>query len=257
MCNPWASSQIANEYKNNKEKFNSIQITSNVPQDPTWWKNPEILEHLLQIVRKAKYVNFSGGEPLAIPELTTVLENIPRDCLVQMTTNITLLTDKHIELFNNLDDMRLQISLDGVGAHHEYVRHGSKWDDIHNNVQKLFKNYKHQFDFSYLLQATSVYSFPNFYNYLKSIDKTAIVVVVKSNTLAENGIMTVNSVLPEDVEKFKTWHENNRNEYSDTIDTWLSYYNFNQEAHEHFKKYVTLLDEIRGCDFRTTFNPSW
>ncbi len=69
-------------------------------------------------------------------------------------------------------------------------------------------------------------------------------------------MMTLNSVIPTDVRKFQEWSKN-LTSFQDIITQWLDMYEFDQDAHNKFKSYVFLLDEIRGCNFRETFGPSW
>jgi sulfatase maturation enzyme AslB (radical SAM superfamily) len=229
---------------------------SGVARNP-WWEDPVQIEKMVHIVSQARYVNFSGGEPLLAPALISILEAIPETCFVEINTNCTRLTDQHIELFKRLGG-RISISLDGIDKHHEYVRHESSWTTIEKNIYRLLELNNPQFEiaFSYVLQHTSVYSFPNFWNYFKNFSNHIRVSEVVPDTIKPN-MMTINSVLPDDVMLFRKWHKDNPTPYDDVINTWLDNYHFDSVAHENFKEYVTTLDEIRGCNFRATFNSSW
>lgn len=257
MCGSYASSRIEAEYQQHKSKFDSIGIQNNpIPKKNPWWEDPVQIDRMAHIVSQARYVNFSGGEPLLAPALINLLEAIPETCFVEINTNCTRLTEEHLQLFKKLRG-RISISLDGIGAHHEYVRHESSWTTIEKNIHRLLGLNNPQFEvaFSYVLQHTSVYSFPNFWNYFKNFSNSIRISEVVPNTIKPN-MMTINSVPPADVEVFRNWHKENPTPYDDIVNIWLGKYQFDSLAHENFKEYVNTLDEVRGCNFVNTFNPT-
>ena len=80
--------------------------------------------------------------------------------------------------------------------------------------------------------------------------------MVRESIIA-NDVMTINSVPPIDVDKFRTWHKENPTPYDDVINTWLNKYQFDPWAHKKFREYIALLDDIRGCNFTEVFQPNW
>lgn len=260
MCHTDLSSQIHLEQHSNYEKFKAIGITPIEFKQFPWWEDPEIFSTVLGIVKQATYISFSGGEPLLTKQLYQVLEVANPNAIISFNTNLTSLTDKHIEALKKFRDVKINVSLDGVNEHHEYIRHGAKWSVIENNIFKLlqFKNIK--VSITYLLQHTSIYTFPNFYSFIKQLSSYNIrteISTVYSQSVGGLDSMTINSVLPEEVDKFRQWFRENLNDFQDIIAQWLDMYKFNPEAHQKFKDYVLLLDQLRGCNFRTTFNPTW
>jgi hypothetical protein len=91
---------------------------------------------------------------------------------------------------------------------------------------------------------------------MKNFDNRIRISEVVPNTHKDN-LMTINSAHPEDVEKFRQWLSQNPNKYTDILETWLSNYKFDAQAHSEFIQYVSLIDQIRGCSFRETFQPCW
>lgn len=259
MCSSLSSSRVETEYQQHKSKYNQIGITQPImPKLHKWWEDPKILDNVLQIISRARYVNFSGGEPLLTTQLIDMLKVIPKNCQVEINTNLTKLTDEHIDCLNKFDLARISISLDGIGQHHEYIRHESNWNVIKNNIDRLFsaKIKNLEIAFSYILQHTSIYTFPDFWHYMKNFDNVIRISEVVPNTIKKN-LMTINSVHPDDVRKFKKWLISNPNRYSQTLETWLDNYKFDSNSLEEFKQYVATLDQIRGCNFKETFQPCW
>jgi len=259
MCSGYSSSRLETEYKLHKEKYNSIGISQeNMPKLNRWWEDEKTLEKVKQIVSQARYVNFSGGEPLLTNQIVDILQSIPRTCFVEINTNLTKLTDNQIQAFDRFNKVRISISLDGIGAHHEYVRFESNWHEIESNFLRLLskKLPRVEIAFSYILQHTSIYSFPKFWEYFKNYSNSIRISEVIPNTHKDN-MMTINSVPEEDVNKFMLWHKNNPTTHDDIIKIWLDSYKFDPIAFDHYKEYIATIDQLRGCDFRATFNPSW
>lgn len=259
MCSSFSSSKIEAEYQQHKQKYNSIGIIQpTMPKLNKWWEDPKILEQVLHIISKAKYINFSGGEPLLTPQIIDMLKVTPKNCQVEINTNLTKLTDEHIDCLRKFDLARISISLDGVGPHHEYVRYDSNWSEIETNIGKLFdaKIKNLEIAFSYILQHTSIYTFPKFWDYMKHFDNRIRISEVVPNTHKDN-LMTINSAHPTDVAKFQQWITQNPNKYSHTLNTWINNYKFDSKSHDEFKQFMSTIDQIRGCSFQETFQPCW
>ena len=261
MCHGNLSSQIHLEQHANYEKFDLIGINPVEFKQLAWWDDPEIFGTVLGVVKQATYISFSGGEPLLNKQLYQILDAADPNVVISFNTNLTSLTDKHIEAFKKFKTIIIQVSLDGTNQHHEYIRYGSKWPVIEDNIFKLLKFKNIKVGITYLLQHTSIYTFPDFYSFVKQFSHQDVhkigISTVYSQSVGGQDMMTINSVLPEEVDRFRQWIVENLNDYQDIICQWLDMYKFNPVAHQKFKDYVLLLDQLRGCNFRDTFNPNW
>ena len=257
MCHANLSSQIYAEQFSNLEKFNSIGIKPAEFNCLSWWEDPQLLNIVFDMVQKAKYISFSGGEPLLAKQFYDILTHTNKDCTIVINTNLTKLTDRHLETLKEFQNVKINVSLDGVGKHHEYIRYGSKWSTIESNLLKLKENKKLTVSLTYLLQHTSIYTFPDFLNFINELNCEVTLSTVYSESVGGNHMMTINSVLPNKVDSFRSWLISHPNRYQRNLKQWLNMYEFNQEAHIQFKKYVNLLDELRGCNFNSTFDTGW
>jgi len=257
MCHPDCSSQIEQENK----KFKIYPVTtkrSNFNLNKSgenWWEDQEQLEKIIKIIDRARVVDFAGGEPLIIPALNTILENISTNVHVSITTNLTRLSERTLELCKKFKNIRIQVSLDGVGKHHEYIRWGSCWEDIDQNIQRIIKTENIQLTFNCLLQHTSVFTWPSLWKYLEPYNRLIVVTAVYSKSLG--GIINSDSVSPMDMENFVNWHRENSTPYDEIINQWINSYKFDLKKHINYKKYIEKLDAIRGRDYDSTFNPNW
>jgi sulfatase maturation enzyme AslB (radical SAM superfamily) len=264
MCHPESSSQIATEYQKNKSKFLNIKVDH--PQegnDDRWWEEPDTFNRVLEKVKHADYISLAGGEPFLVKQIFDILEHAPRTCYINISTNLTRLTDQHIDAITSRQsrpltladqkELGIAVSLDGIGVHHEYIRHGSDWETIDQNIRKIINLPNVRVIFTYLLQHTSIYTYKNFYNYIKQFGKEVQISTVNSMSIAPN-IMTIDSVPPHQVQLFAEWYNATPEAHDDVITQWLQMYRYNSDANAQFEQYIALLDQLRGCNFNSAFN---
>jgi hypothetical protein len=267
MCTPNNSSQIEQEYNNNTAAYNALGIGHNTgwkrfsiedraASKENWWDNPDIFDHVVKIANKAKYVNFSGGEPLMMPQLYDLMDAMDPNCIITFNTNLTRVTARTLASIKRFKNVTLQVSLDGVGAHQEYIRWNSNWEELDRNIRTMCDLPNVRVTFSYLLQHTTIYTWPALWNYLKPFNREVLIMPVYDDTIGK-GVLTHNSAVSSDVEKFAQWVAENPGPDDQAITHWLSAYQFSEATHREFRDYVGMLDSIRGGNFRATFDPAW
>jgi len=263
MCGPYASSSIMTEYKKHKKEYNNFGIKSNwgdpnMPKD--WYTYKHNKETLMDVASKAIWIHFGGGEPFISPIILEVLEVISPSTRLRFNTNMTRINDKVLEALKKFDHIEILASIDGVGAHNEYYRSGSRWDLIVENFKKL-KSYKNiKLNIGYVLQHTSLYTLKDVMAFVNDMDLPINFGEVYYGSVDGSGHLTINSALEKDIDNFKKWLDSGNyiaGGHKNTIHTWLDSYESNALLHARFKKYVKMLDSIRGTDFAKTFNPSW
>jgi radical SAM protein with 4Fe4S-binding SPASM domain len=80
-----------------------------------------------------------GGEPLLLPENNRLLDVIPKHALVTLITNLSVDLDKN-KIFQKLSTRNRvgwSMSFDNVGRQLEYVRYGSSWNQIKENILRI------------------------------------------------------------------------------------------------------------------------
>jgi MoaA/NifB/PqqE/SkfB family radical SAM enzyme len=80
-----------------------------------------------------------GGEPLMLPENDRLLDVIPKDAIVTLITNLSVDLDNN-KIFQKLSKRNRvgwSMSFDNIGPRLEYVRHGTSWHQIQENVLKI------------------------------------------------------------------------------------------------------------------------
>lgn len=80
-----------------------------------------------------------GGEPLLLPENERLLDVIPESAIVTLITNMSVDLEKN-RIFQKLAQRRKvgwSMSFDNIGNRLEYVRHGSNWKLLQQNLQTV------------------------------------------------------------------------------------------------------------------------
>lgn len=142
MCDGVVSTAIikrVDEYKqrNNLEDF---VISSGVD----WQENHYIINHVKQNSDKIRMMKFCGGEPFLTKEVVDIIEylvesgNAPNIRLAFITNGTVVRSRWFSEMLVHFEDVKLNVSVDGIGSVAEYVRYPTKWSVVDKNLQ-LFK----------------------------------------------------------------------------------------------------------------------
>jgi sulfatase maturation enzyme AslB (radical SAM superfamily) len=128
-----------------------------------YWSNFEkyaVKAHKLYIV---------GGEPLIIDEHQESLERIVAsgnapNMRLEYNTNLTMLPDKLVSLWENFKEIRIGVSIDGIGAVFNYQRTPAKFDQVYKNMLKIDQNQKINLRgwFAFTVTPFNVFHFPEF-----------------------------------------------------------------------------------------------
>ncbi|MCB0377455.1 MAG: radical SAM protein [Bdellovibrionales bacterium] len=107
-----------------------------------WGENEKIAPALKEALETVELIHFSGGEPLLLKSHYKILEflkDIGRSGEVRLEyiTNLTVLPEKALQLWQDFLDVRIGISIDGVGAVNDYVRYPSRWNQIESHMAIL------------------------------------------------------------------------------------------------------------------------
>jgi len=255
MCGPYASSQWSAEAKKNQEEFAPFNI-GYLKADHDWINDEDNKKLMKEILRNCISANFGGGEPFMNPFIDDFLKEINVDAELSFNTNGTMISDSTLKLLENRPNLIVNISLDGIAEHNDYIRSGSKWQDIEKNVHRL-KQKNIKILFYYILQHTSLFTFRPVYEYCVKNNIELEIGEIYSGSIDGSGHLTLDSADKNDVDLFKKWLATINSPKLVVVDNWLKNYNFSNKLHNRFKQYFAMLDSVRGTDFVKTFKPSW
>jgi len=256
MCNPHASSSISAERSQNSKKFQSINIATENIQHDHYWESTEFLEFSTKLFKDARRVNITGGEPFIIPEILKIIDRLlpKKDTVIlSFNTNLTKVSDKLINSLIPFKRLIIHVSLEGVGPMNDYLRFPSNWNDILENFIKIKTQLPNaHISVNHTFQHTSIYSLPDLVEFCATYK-----LALQLTSVQGDDRLTINSVPPEDISKFKTWATTARYLWDDSlrpqvlglIDTCK----YNPVLHKQYVDYISVLDEIRGTDYYKVF----
>lgn len=132
----FSSTWAAESYKQGYGEINGLLHASN--------GNPNLLDQFKPHLGNLEMLYFAGGEPLITPEHYEILEylidNNSTDVTLRYNTNCSRLDfkDKIVtDLWNQFTKVEVYGSLDSFGERAEYMRNGTVWNNILNNLKRV------------------------------------------------------------------------------------------------------------------------
>ena len=148
MCIPQTSSKMRQEFEKFADEL-PLRIKENVEaavlqfNQSGYLGNSEFfLEQFFKTLPDIRYLELHGGEPTNDKTLWKVIERIVesghnKHIHIHVHTNIHVLTLKHIELWDNFKSGWIGVSIDAYEKENEYIRYGSNWKKIEENLKLL------------------------------------------------------------------------------------------------------------------------
>ncbi len=239
--------------------------------------NAELLQDVIDNIEFMETAYFAGGEPLIMDQHYIILEEMIRkgktDIQLRYNTNASNLKYKNkdiIELWSHFTNpIDMSLSIDHVKERAEYIRHGTNWGTVENNINLIRSLPNIRFSINTVLSVFNFLTFAEFYEYL----------LIKGIYNSSCGIYNMTSpyhlschVLPPEYKLLgkqslkqtirimgNSMTDHARNHVLDAIN-WAMSRNIAYEIESNnttylqlFKNEVTRLDLIRGEDFRKTF----
>lgn len=169
-CEPAFSSSIVNEISNNivLNKFYKVAKKHNAYNN--------IAGDLVNLLPTVKRINFTGGEPLLIKDNIKILQQLINcnntDCEILITTNASVINHQWLSLIKQFSKVHWTVSVDGVGPFAEYIRYGSSWPIIEQNINYIL-SLGHSVALNTVLSAYSILNIDKLVEYFINIKKVA------------------------------------------------------------------------------------
>jgi hypothetical protein len=140
-CNPNSSTQWTQPYQKLQNNLKFITYYDK-KIDCSWTEKEEFWDDLLAHSEDLKLIYVNGGEPTLVEKHWKYLERLIDKKLNDKITlwyniNMTHLPDKLIELWKRFKRVQISCSIDDLGNRNDYIRFGSKWNEVISNLDKL------------------------------------------------------------------------------------------------------------------------
>jgi radical SAM protein with 4Fe4S-binding SPASM domain len=233
---------------------------------------PDLLNQILPHIKHMKVAYFAGGEPLINEEHYILLEEMLRqgrtDVELRYNSNVSSFKFKDkdiVSLWKQFKTVVVSASIDHYGDKAEYIRHGTKWEEVEDNL-RIIQSLSHvQYAMNSVLSIFNYLTLKEFYTYL--IDKQLLTPKESGWSIykAQTPSYYCATSLPKELKieaKRKTeellvyMRQNNITHQQDEVarciafaeaeDTW--------EANKEQFRHLTLQrDKLRNENFTTTF----
>jgi hypothetical protein len=171
-CNPASSTQWAPEYKKLQQELKFVtQYDAKI--NASWTESEAFWDDLLEHSKDVELLYINGGEPTLVEKHWHYLERlIDRGLNKQITLwyniNMTNLPDNLIELWSYFKTVQVSCSIDDLGNRNEYIRSGTKWDDVITNLDKLQSIPWINTSVCQTVSWMNVYYLPEFHEFMKA-----------------------------------------------------------------------------------------
>ena len=275
MCGPYASTSWYQEMTKHADKFNNLidrngkPIIHLIPQPDDWSETEEFRSWLTKLLTQGqvKVLDFSGGEPFSLPStqwiLQTLLDNGVTDVHIQANSNYTRIPPRLVSLLKNFKNLFLSISLEGIGAHNDWLRYPSDWSEIEANITMMTREVPARYNVNHTFQHASAYSLPTLVDWCleRKLD-------LRLTMATGRPCLTMESCPPADLARLtELINANGRLREEPVYGIWgkhlLDFVNsvssstmFDRTLYEEYRKFIDTLDNIRGTNYNSVFQPS-
>jgi radical SAM protein with 4Fe4S-binding SPASM domain len=229
--------------------------------------NDEVYDQFLPHLKNIETFYFAGGEPLLTDKHYSILEHLiaigKTDVRIEYNTNLSYLKYKNkpvIELWKNFTNININASIDSWGERAEYIREGTVWSDIENNIKTIQKEVPHvKLQTGSVISVFNLYTIPEFLDYILDNKIFNIQNFYPFFYNIINPDYYSADVIPDNLKNRIVTKLSDLN-YSSSINKeiqkviiYLKNSKYNPDLREEFIAKTLYYDKIRGKDFEKTF----
>jgi hypothetical protein len=253
VCHPHDSSRWAEDAEKltltTGEKYYPIGV-----KEKNW--SDEQLDEILELSRNLKRLELFGGEPMYNKQVHRLLKRIveqgdAKHIILYINTNGSVDILDRIPFISEFAEIEIGVSIDGVGQHFDYIRHGLDYNAVKQNVIN-WRNYFEKAKIKHSIDSISTVNILNVY-YLPEL-KTAVQEILPLapfwNLLVEPKYLFIKN-MPDPVKSAVIAKLSSDPEFEDLISVLQQPADL--EQWQRFLTFTAGLDQIRNENFSTTF----
>jgi pyruvate-formate lyase-activating enzyme len=132
-----SSSSIAEEEK--AMSLKGIKLSNVLEVTNFNWASVENFKKLEHLPIQEVYL--TGGEPMMVRYLPEFLEQLDPSTHIRFSTNCTIYNPKLEKILKKFHVVTMSLSIDATDRRIEYIRYGSKWDEVEKNAKRFADNF--------------------------------------------------------------------------------------------------------------------
>jgi MoaA/NifB/PqqE/SkfB family radical SAM enzyme len=229
--------------------------------------NDALYNQFLPHFKNIEEFYFAGGEPLLTDKHYDILEYLisigKTNVTLKYNTNLSNLKYKNksvIDLWKHFPNIQIGASLDSWGTRAEYIREGTDWEIIKDNLRSIKQHVPQvQLYITTVVSAFNVSTLPEFFNHMLESKLFSIKDLDSSVYNLLNPEFYSFSILNNEL-KSAIIDKLSKARFNATIDNRIQYVisslknsTYDEQALQEFKKITTEYDLIRNRNFLETF----
>jgi sulfatase maturation enzyme AslB (radical SAM superfamily) len=232
----------------------------------TAYTNNEVLEQrFAEWEDKIVAWNMYGGEPMIVPLFFKLLDQaVASDTVEEKTfgvhTNGMVYKEDLVEKISQFKSAHIGFSVDAIGPKNDYIRYGSKWENIISNLRKYMADCKKHDNVSITVRTTytpwNIYYYDEIYDYFqKKFGITAIGCWCDDKPWNDVRYMP-RRVKDSIIEKLSKYESDNKEwkEKFDELKKWITTEPADYDVLQNsFIEFNTKIDNIRKEKFEEVF----
>ncbi len=141
MCSPVSSRALLPDFASYYDLAkDDPRLLALVGED--WVDSPRFRDAFTQASAGIEKLLFAGGEPLLVPAMEHLLQDLIARGIaggidLEYVTNLTVLPDRLFALWARFRRVSFVVSVDGIGAVGEVIRHPQRWPRLDQNLRRL------------------------------------------------------------------------------------------------------------------------
>lgn len=209
---------------------------------------------------------FAGGEPLLTDKHYDILERLIQlgktDVKLRYNTNLSRLGFKNknvLDLWKQFDNIQIFGSLDHYGKKAEYIREGTDWQKVEQNIRAIKNDTPHiELNTGTVVSVLNIHTLTDFYDYMiknNLVDSEYDPVMYSIIEPEFYNFTVLNDRLKEKtIKKLETRNFNNKiNAKIDDLISTLEQTDYDHENRNMFLQQTAKYDKIRNRNFWTLF----
>jgi organic radical activating enzyme len=253
VCHPGDSSRWASDAVQLQTMLGKTYYA--VDQRERNWTN-EQLDEIVELSANLKRLELFGGEPIYNKKVHEVLKRIvdsgdSQHITLYINTNGSIDLVDRIPYVKEFQAVEIGVSIDGVGRHFDYIRHGLEYDTVKKNVVK-WQEYFEKHQVRYFIDSISTVEILNVYYLpeLKSAVQEFLPLTPFWNLLVDPAYLFIKN-MPDPVKEAVIKKLSLDSEFDDLITVMQQPADLSQW--KKFLEVTQALDVIRGESFTKTF----
>lgn len=250
MCSPSYSSKIQAERHQHKDTFASLTFLKPNNKYNFEWPNQEPFQSLFaSLAPQIKLLQLKGGEPLMIDNVLKIIKSIqdPQHTLLYITSNGSVnFDDEFLQYLQQFKSCAIQISVDGIGEHGEYIRYGSSWATTQRTIDRVRNLPNCVFRINTVFQVFSAVTFEPIAEYALNNNFDVELLMCYSPKF-----LGINSMLPQHHVHLMQYLDQKIQKHPNV--QWLSVarglcqtYKYDPILHAQCRDYITILNSVRN-----------